>query len=96
MEDSGSSEGWVYVVVCDPEKDATFLGLHNKEKNIDFIPAFASKDAANDCFLSLPKERGRKYEIQAIHLTELNEDAEKNGFAIAMVDSDGNIVDQES
>jgi len=96
MEDSGSSEGCVYVVVCDPEKDATFLGLHNKEKNIDFIPAFASKDAANDCFLSLPKERGRKYEIQAIHLTELNEDAEKNGFAIAMVDSDGNIVDQES
>lgn len=94
MEEKASSKGWVYVVVCEPEKDATFLGLHNKEKNINFIPAFESKDAANDCFLSLPREKGKKYEIQAVHITELYEDAEKNGFAVAMVDADGKLLDK--
>lgn len=88
-----SDNGWVYVVVCDPEKEATFLGLHNKEKDVDFIPAFETKDAANDCFLSLPKEKGKKYEIQAVLLEELYNDAEQNGFVVAIVDNEGNVVE---
>jgi Protein of unknown function (DUF3110) len=92
MEEKEKIEGWVYVVVCDPGKNEQFFGLYNKEKDIDFIPAFPSKDAANDCFLTLPKEKGRKYEIQAIHIEELHRDAEKNGFVVAMVDNDGNII----
>ncbi|MBM9602807.1 DUF3110 domain-containing protein [Desulfopila inferna] len=92
MTEKASTKGWVYVVVCEPEKEATFLGLHNKEKKIDFIPAFESKDAANDCFLSLPREKGKKYEIQAVHIEELYEDAEKNGFVVAMVDNDGKVI----
>jgi hypothetical protein len=89
-----SEKGWVYVVVGDPEKNATFLGLHNKEKKIDFIPAFETKEAANDCFLSLPREKGKKYEIQAVLLEELYADAEKNGFVVAIIDNDGNVVDE--
>lgn len=92
MAEKVSAEGWVYVVVCDPESDATFLGLYNKEKDLNFIPAFESKDAANECFLTLPREKGKKYEIQAVHIEELYQDAEKNGFAVAMVDSDGNVI----
>ena len=92
MEDKASSKGWVYVVVCNPDGEATFLGLHDKEKNLDFIPAFESKDTANDCFLSLPREKGKKYEIQAVHITELYEDAEKNGFTVAVVDGEGQPV----
>jgi len=92
VTEKASTKGWVYVVVCEPEKEATFLGLHNKEKKIDFIPAFESKDAANDCFLSLPREKGKKYEIQAVHIEELYEDAEKNGFVVAMVDNDGKVI----
>jgi hypothetical protein len=89
-----SEKGWVYVVVCDPEKDSSFLGLHNREKDIDFIPAFETKDAANDCFLSLPREQGKKYEIQAVLLEELYADAEKNGFVVAIVDHSGNVVEE--
>lgn len=92
MEEKAISKGWVYVVVCEPEKESTFLGLHDKEKQVDFIPAFESKEAANDCFLSLPKEKGKKYEIQAVHIEELFENAEKNGFVVAMLDSDGNVM----
>ena len=88
-----SDKGWVYVVVCDPEKNATFLGLHNTKEKIDFIPAFETKEAANDNFLSLPREKGKKYEIQAVLLEELYADAEKNGFVVAIVDNDGNVVE---
>ncbi len=94
MEEKSSSKGWVYVVICDPENDANFLGLYNDEKDINFIPAFESKDAANDCFLSLPREKGKKYEIQAVHIEELWEDAEKNGFVVAIVDSSGNVINK--
>lgn len=92
MEEKEKIEGWVYIVVCDPGKNEQFFGLYNKEQGIDFIPAFQNKEAANDCFLTLPKEKGRKYEIQAIHIEELNQEAEKNGFIVAFVDSDGNII----
>ncbi len=92
MEEKEKITGWVYIVVCDPGKNEQFFGLYNKEQGIDFIPAFQNKEAANDCFLTLPKEKGRKYEIQAIHIEELNQEAEKNGFIVAFVDNDGNII----
>ena len=92
MEEKEKIEGWVYVIVCDPGENEQFLGLIEKEKNVNFIPAFANKDAANDCFLTLPKEKGKKYEVQAIHVDELTEDATKNEFIVAMVDNDGNII----
>lgn len=92
MEEKEKIEGWVYVVVCDPDRNEHFLGLYDKEKGIDFIPAFPNKDAANECFLTLPKEKGKKYEVQAIHIEELTEEATKNGFIVAMVDNDGNII----
>jgi hypothetical protein len=92
MEEKASDKGWVYVVICEPERDANMLGLYDKEKEINFIPAFETKDAANDCFLSLPKEKGKKYEIQAVHIEELHKDATDNGFVIAIVDSEGNVI----
>ncbi len=92
MAEKQNTEGWVYVVVCDPEKDESFLGLYDKEKDVNYIPTFKSKESANDCFLTLPKEKGKKYEIQAVHIEELSEDASKNGFVVAMVDGDGKII----
>ncbi len=96
MVEKASEKGWVYVVVCDPQNEATFLGLYNKEKDVNFIPAFETKEAANDCFLTIPKEKGRKYEIQAVHIEELFEDAKKNGFIVTMVDGDGNVIKDQA
>lgn len=93
MSDKQKVEGWVYVFVCDPEKNESFLGLYNAEKDLHFIPAFRSKEEANDCFLNLPREKGRKYELQAVHLDELHAEAKKNNYLVAMVDSNGKIVD---
>jgi hypothetical protein len=85
-------EGWVYVFVCDPGTEESFLGLYNNDKDVNFIPAFQSKEEANDCFLTLPREKGKKYELQAVHIDELHETATKNGFAVALVDSDGKVI----
>lgn len=92
MEEKASAKGWVYVVICEPERDANMLGLYDEEKELNFIPAFETKEAANDCFLSLPKEKGKKYEIQAVHIEELNKDATENGFIVAIVDNDGKVI----
>jgi hypothetical protein len=93
MIEKKTGEQWVYVFVCGSDSDESFLGLYDKGKDCNFIPAFRSKEDANDCFLSLPREKGKKYELQAVHIEELNEDATRNGFMVAMVDSDGKIID---
>lgn len=91
-EEKTEVDTWVYVFVCDPGNNESLLGLYNKEKDVNFIPAFKSKEEANDCFLTLPREKGKKYELQAIHIEELHEEATKNGFAVALVDSEGKII----
>jgi hypothetical protein len=92
MSETEKTNGWVYVFVCDPEKEESFLGLYDAEKDVQFIPAFRSKEEANDCFLNLPREKGKKYEVQAIHLEELHAEAKKNNYLVAMVDQEGRIV----
>ena len=87
-----NSEGWLWVVVYDKDTDGHYLGLYDEEQDVNFIPAFDSKEAANDCYLDLPKEKGRKYEVQAVHIEELTRDAEKAGFTVALVNQDGKIV----
>jgi len=95
MSENAKITGWVYVFVCDPEKkDESFLGLHNAEKDVHFIPAFRTKEEANDCFLSLPREKGRKYELQAIHIEELYAEATKNNFVVTMVDHEGKVINE--
>lgn len=92
MAENEKNTGWVYVFVVNPGKDESFLGLHDAEQNIHFIPAFRTKEEANDCFLNLPREKGRKYELQAIHIEELHAAAASGNYAVAMVDQDGKII----
>ena len=91
-EKNNNTEGWVWVVVSEKGEGGHYLGLYDEEKKINFIPAFPSKEAANDCFTSLPREKGKKYEVQAVHIEELSRDAEEGGFTVALVDSDGKII----
>jgi len=90
--DSNGGEGWLWVVVSDKEAEGHYLGLYDEEQDVNFIPAFESKEAANDCFLQLPREKGKKYEVQAVHIEELTKDAEKAGLSVAIVNGDGKIV----
>lgn len=89
--ENNSGEGWVWVIVYDKDAEGHYLGLYDEEQDVHFIPAFASKEDANDCYIDLPREKGKKYEVQAVHIEELNEDAEKAGFVVAMLDSEGKV-----
>ena len=86
------AEGWVYVFVTGKEGKESFLGLYNSEKKVNFIPAFRTKEEANDCYLDMPREKGVKYEVQAVHIEELYADAAKNNFEVALIDQDGKTV----
>jgi len=92
MEEKNNSDEWVYVFVCDPGPGETYFGLYNEEKDLNFIPAFRTREEANDCFLELPRKKGVKHECQAVHVEEINEVAEKNGFVVTLVDSDGKVI----
>lgn len=84
---------WVYVVVCDPGPNEHFLGLHDAQRGVDFIPAFRSREEATDCLPDLPREKRGKREVQAVLVEELTEIAAKSGFLVAVVDKDGHIVE---
>ena len=92
MEDKKASKNWVYVFVTGSAGQENFLGLYNKEKDVNFIPAFRTKEEANDCYLDIPREKGVKHELQAVHIEELYEIAMENNFEVAIVDQDGKIV----
>lgn len=92
MADKKSSGDWVYVFVSANGEKETFLGLYNKEKDVNFIPAFRTKDEANDCYLDMPRDKGVRYEVQAVHIEELFDEASKSGFEVAIVDQDGKVV----
>ena len=82
---------WVYVIIRNPGTDDKIAGIHDREKDIDFIPVFKKKEEADHCLLNLPLERGVKYEVQAIFFEDLSKDAVKNGFLLFFMSSDGKI-----
>ncbi len=85
-------EQWLFVYVCGPEGQQSYFGLHDDEKGVDFIPAFRTKEEANDCFLTMPREKGQKYQVQAVHIEELEAEAARNNFLVAILDEDGKLV----
>jgi hypothetical protein len=89
-----NDDTWVWVVVQDPGGNEQFLGQLDEENNVSFIPAFLKKEEAQQCFLQLQREKGLKYEIQAIFFDELSKDALKNGFMIFMLNAEGEILEK--
>ena len=83
---------WVYAIVEDPEKSETILGQEDAESKVAFIPFFLEREAGQQCYPDLVRNRGQKYEIQAICFGELAKDAAKNGFMIFMLSGGGEIL----
>jgi len=87
---------WVFIAIQDPGKNEQIAGLHDKKNNTYFIPAFLKKHEAAECFLNLPRESGKKYEVHAITFEELVNYALKNGFLILILDKEGKILEKIS
>jgi hypothetical protein len=94
MTNGQSEDQWVWVVVQDPGENERFLGQHDPRENISFIPAFHSKEAAQQCFMSMARQKGRKYEVQAILYEALLKDAAAGGFMVFMLNENGEVLEK--
>ena len=89
---------WYYVIVQTPETpDEHFLGYKDKKTGKPFIPAFKTKEIAQQCFLVMPKDvMNEKYEVQAIIKEDLMLAAQKNNYAVFLLDDKGRVVEEIS
>ena len=94
MANTITDDTWIWVIVQDPGGNERFLGQFDEEHNISFIPAFFQKEDAQRCFLQLHRQKGLKYEIQAIFFDELSKNASKQGFLIFMLNAEGGILEK--
>ncbi|MFC1896648.1 hypothetical protein ACFL0Q_08350 [Thermodesulfobacteriota bacterium] len=85
---------WVWVGVQTTGGKDQYVGMHDSDRDVSFIPVFLSKEEALECFVNIPRNPGQKYEIQATLYSELAKDATDNGFALFVTDSDGKVVEE--
>ena len=90
------ANSWVYVLVQNPGSEEQIVGQREPEHQIAFIPTFMDKDSAMQGVVNLPKEKGHKYEIQAIIYEDLEKYAAESEFLIFILDDQGRIIDKRS
>jgi spore cortex formation protein SpoVR/YcgB (stage V sporulation) len=83
---------WVYVMVQNLGTEEQIVGQVDQEKEINFIPTFLTKEAAQQATLFIPKQKGKKTEIQAIIYEDLFRYAGDNNFLIFILDQNGKIL----
>jgi len=85
---------WVWVVVQDPGANEQFLGQHDEEKGVSFIPTFLEKEEAQQCLKHLTREQGHTYEIQAIQYEELARSSSEHGFVLFILNGAGKVLEK--
>lgn len=88
-----TKETWIWLIVQNPEKEASFLGQHDTTNDIRFIPAFLEKESALMCMNQFTKDESNDYEPQAIFYDELLRYADDKNFLIYILDKKGGILD---
>jgi hypothetical protein len=89
---------WYYIIVQNPEADGEqFVGYTDQKTGATFIPAFKTKEIAQQCFLVMPKDiMNHKYEAQAIIQEDLLSLAQKNGYDVYLMDERGRVLEKIS
>ena len=85
---------WIWVIVQDPEGNEQFLGQRDESEGISFIPVFVEKDDAMQCLGRMTREKGKKYEIQAIMAEDILKNAAENGFSVYVLNSEGEPLEK--
>ena len=84
----------VWVVVQTVDKVEQYVGQHNADLDIMFIPFFEDKEEAQDGMSLIRREKGRRLQVQAIRFRELAGDAAQHGFLLFQTDGDGKVLDK--
>ena len=85
---------WVWVIVLNPGGQEQFLGQHDEEKDISFIPTFLEKEDAVEGAKQLVQEGAPSYEVQAIRYKELARHAADHGFMLFLLDKAGRVLEK--
>ncbi len=87
---------WIFLVVQDPETNAQYLGQHDDERDISFIPIFLEKEDALMCLNLMARENEKTYEVQAVMYEELVAHAATGGFHIYLLNKNAEVVEKLS
>ncbi len=85
---------WLWVMVQGDAGNEQYVGQHDLENDISFIPAFLTKEEGLKAFNLVKREKGQKTEVQAVRYKELMKDCTHNGFMIFIVDGEGNVKEK--
>lgn len=88
------ASSWLYVAIQKTGNTEKIVGQTDTEHDIAFIPAFQSKEAAQQAMFHLHLEKKSKYEVQAIICEDLVRDAREGGFLVFVLDEDGKVVER--
>lgn len=94
MSELIKKDQWVWVVIQDPGGNEQFLGQHDDERNESFIPVFLEKDEAEKGLNFLVREKGLKYEVQAIQYDDLSQRATEHGFMMYVLNGSGEVLEK--
>jgi hypothetical protein len=84
----------VWVVVQTMDDVEQFVGQHHTDLDIAYIPFFNAKEEAQNGLGLFKRQKGSRFEIQAIRIHELARDAAQNGFLLFHIDADGKILEK--
>ncbi len=93
MSETIKDDQWIWTIIQDPEKNPQYLGQHDEQKDVSYIPIFKEKDHALRCMNLFKKDQSLKYEPQAVFYGELARDARENGFLVVLLDEECNILE---
>lgn len=84
----------VWVVVQTRDSAEQFVGQHHVDLDVMFIPFFREKEEAQDGLSMLKREKGCRYEVQAVRFRELARDAARHGFLLFLSDAEGQVQEK--
>jgi hypothetical protein len=85
---------WLYVAIQKIGNTEQIVGQTDTEHDVSYIPAFLSKEAAQQAMFHLHLEKKGKYEMQAIIYEDLARHATEGGFLIFVLDDEGKVVER--
>ena len=94
MSNNIKNDQWVYILVHGPEGDEHMLGQRDEEFDVSFVPVFLKKDEALMNLNLLAREKGSKYDVQAILYEDLVDRIAGQGFMIFVLDGSGAVIEK--
>ncbi len=96
MTEKTEATSWVYVLVQNPGGEEQIVGQTDPQNRISFIPTFRQREDAMQSVMHLAREKGKKFEIQAILYEDLERYASRGGFLIFILDESGAITEKRA